>query len=305
MDALQARQVVIVSGYEWFDSPGGGWYIRARCPDPHFGLRDYDPMKDYPRLFRRFAEIHLPGSSVEDSKQRILDFANKYGLLRHPARLSPDIGGVWQFESFASQIIVTAEPLSDWLESAKDMDSACALWNAICARDEGVDNQEELREVLSRALECQPREDQLKVPLAAEDIQECLAHSDAEGLLFLAWASLQSIVNHYLRRNAQPVLLRPDRQAAKLHITSRGLLGSVWLQLAYEASGLNVSKQCKNPKCREFFPVGPTTRRSHAEYCSSSCRWQHYNKLHPNRSKRSKGMADDRAAGKGVQDHGR
>lgn len=76
---------------------------------------------------------------------------------------------------------------------------------------------------------------------------------------------LRGLVNHGLRNNTYPVVLKGG-----IRIAPSNLLGAMWLMFVREATGEVVIRACDY--CHTLIPLSPTSAKRGKRFCSDACR---------------------------------
>src|SRR5689334_21211799 len=106
------------AGYRWIDSADGRRICAVDAEQPDWFGSDryetpYHPLKRS-ALFREFADL-------EPTENRILDFANRFGLLGR--------GGNFTLETTSGPTSVRAETFASWQAETKSLKTAIAFWD--------------------------------------------------------------------------------------------------------------------------------------------------------------------------------
>lgn len=252
------------AGHEWRRALGSGTVLCERniADAPR---RVYQPLMEYPALFREFAEL--------DGLDEIRRFADRYGVLFDRYGLGDTVREKASYHSVGA---ASGSSRTTWLRSIAEIKIVVDLWDSI----EGGKIQR-LRNLISwkvgGSVEYQfttPSRQSWKLLASAGE-----THPFKPGeLLKPARYALQREINDRLSNEdssdqqalagisyAPRLLRRPD---AKLHVVMRprNLLSAMWLQLAQVVGGSHELRKC--PMCsRHFLPS-----RSDAVTCSDVCR---------------------------------
>jgi hypothetical protein len=208
-------------------------------------------------IHRQFASL------VDKDINHILDFANRYGLLRRHAVhdlifRNPDTGHQVQM----------GESLLWWQEEIIELDSCLKLWDMILSREKAISD------ILLW------HRDGITIRFGNEDVQlvnranmnllDKWDRGDTRGpaLYFLSLEMEKRLVNTLTAKisdsGEQEVYFYPD-----------SLLSAIWLMFLLEISGSSRLLRCRI--CGDFF----NTNDPRAQFCSTRCRMRNYRKRKP------------------------
>lgn len=252
------------SGYEWRDAEGSGAVLCER------NIRDarswvYQPLRQFPVLFREFAEL--------DGLEQIRRFADQYGVLFDRYELEDSVSAKGTYHSVGA---ASGTNRTEWLRRIAEMKLLVDLWDAI----EGCKIQS-LRNLISwekgghvvyRFIT--PSRRSWKLLARAGE-----AHAFRPGeLLKPARYALQNEINDRLASenssSAQdfrgisyaPRLLRRSDTQLRVVLRPHNLLSAMWLQFAQVVGGSYELRKC--PICGGYF----RPKRSDAITCDGACR---------------------------------
>ena len=89
------------------------------------------------------------------------------------------------------------------------------------------------------------------------------------------WLQLQRFVNRRLERSFAPRLLVGDSDRPQIYLVPQHLHGALWWQFAQAVDSGRTHRHCD--QCGKWVEISWSTggRRSHARFCSDSCRVRH------------------------------
>lgn len=216
--------------------------------------RYYDPFRDEPSLFYKFARLTPDESSIQT-------FANQYGCL-------------WS-EGYRTD--ESSPTLLDWQGAITDMVDIISLWTAILDEDQG-----RLRE----HVRWKGRRVEFISPLARwariTDISDrCRGFQAAEhpykvgDLIGPATGFLD-----FLMRVPPPIApsIKPIRigKAVRIQLEVWRLMDALWLQFVSAVAGSKKYRNCEH--CGDPFELAPGVNRADRVFCSDSCRVSGYRK---------------------------
>ena len=263
----------------WCFVPEGGFLFekvpapahaeRLLIPNPgSTGTRRYQPLRDCPFLFRRFAEMKPDETGVKE-------FADQFGFLGH-GQVLDDI------TQFTSQKRIIGERLAHWQSQVYTMRILVKLWDSLREND-WVFLGKVIRWTTSEIIQFNPRvedfSDLPEIAIGAEPI--AAPHSHLESLQRFQPGDTIEPAKVYLMESVKKQL--EGRVALDFSLNSQGspilrysaknLLGALWLQLAESIIGNAVPKHCEY--CKQWFEVsGKKGSRSDKRFCSAACRNQ-------------------------------
>jgi hypothetical protein len=257
---------------------------------------EYEPLREDRALFLKFAR-------TDPTKDDILKFANRYGLLGGSARCwirlrrapsaAQETRIVWPSGSLGPMamdpahpyILAHGESLRFWQNEINEMRAMLQLWRS--ARGTQPDVQTLSRHIRwsspDRAMyDSEPDIDPLE-PFYVEPVPDrfrwrypILVSGIPPGdVVTPAFQVITAFANSWLRDNASPQL-RLDAEDAipHLNIVPNSLLGALWLQLAQAVAGNKEYRDCS--KCGEPFELSPDAYRTNRRFCSDKCRSKTY-----------------------------
>ncbi|MBN2463539.1 MAG: hypothetical protein JXB43_08085 [Dehalococcoidia bacterium] len=221
-------------------------------------------------LHRQFAGL------VKKDDEDILEFANKYGLLKR--QLVHDL--VFRNQDTGRQLQL-GESLLWWREEIADLAECLDLWDMVLVGDE------ELKNVVLW------HRDGITIGLGNSYVQlvgranmNLLGRwhkGDTKGPA-LYYLSLEA--DKRLANTLTPKML--DSQSRDIYFLPDTLLAVIWLMFLRETSGIARSIQC--PGCGEFFDA----RDPRARFCSTRCRMRGYRKRSTRKLRRRKVIEEDK-----------
>jgi len=221
-------------------------------------------------LHRQFAGL------VKKDDKDILEFANKYGLLKR--QLVHDL--VFRNQDTGRQFQL-GESLLWWREEIADLAERLELWDMVLAGDE------ELKNVVLW------HRDGITIGLGNSYVQlvgranmNLLGRwhkGDTRGpaLYYLSLEADKRLVN-----TLTPKML--DSQSRDIYFFPDTLLAVIWLMFLREISGIARSIQC--PGCGEYFDA----RDPRARFCSARCRMRNYRKRSTRKLGKRKAIEEDK-----------
>jgi hypothetical protein len=237
--------------------------------------RQYSPLKDFPALFRDFAQLRT------DDPDAILAFANRYGKL-----------GISSFMEFASpekpnsRLVSIIETRQEWRRQILDMSEAVALWDLIRLRD---------RDGLSRCIlwrqggngehwtydthhELESGQAPPSGRRRMQFIEPVLDLFKPGDVFMPAMFLVQRWINEHLAEHVSPHLLYDLALGAQvLNVVPHDLAGAMWLQLARAIAGNKEYVACK--ECGRWIEVShrqADRRTKRREFCSDACKSKNY-----------------------------
>jgi hypothetical protein len=248
--------------------PMGGWYERQR----------YQPLEEYPALFRTFADIPA-------TEEGVLAFANKYGSLGDCKPIVLDGHG-----PESQRTTGYGELLLTWIEQIHAMQRGIEVWDAFVAGD-----LSKLRQVIHvdkdgeriRAMYLDKGErgtsgvlifDSENYPL---DLSPFISSTDVR---YPAQFYVQQIINERLQKHTSPIRLLyvPKENRLRIHVRPTNLLGCLWLQFARAIDGNRDYRRCR--ECGDWLEISLTANRTSRLFCSDACRAKAYRERKKSRS---------------------
>jgi len=244
-------------------------------------VRVTHPLRDTPALFKTFSD--LAGRSDQEN---VLAFADRYGWL-----------GVT--EGYLDCRIIEGTPknpapvelIHTWLDAISDMRHAVDLIDAVNSDDCRTLKQwitwHGAAAVYQRKFKWGSHIYRLE-PEFDQWLRDVMKSGD---MVSAAKVVAQKFINQGLNRHTATRLLFGDnREALRLHVVPKNLLGAMWIQAAQAAEGGRAFRRCEN--CATWYAVAPELARSDRIYCSRNCRFKAYRKRKDEAHRlRSKGMA--------------
>lgn len=252
----------------------------------------YEPLVRHSGLFRTFADV----GPDEDGMR---EFARKYGPLgiQEPYRgeFPEEWAGVLRMErdplsgSRLSRASLSlgdptcyGERLSHWREAASRMREAVALWDAV--------RSAELAQVKAAVLPwtsahvgqtfvATPQPQYLGDEARSLSLVESVGRAvgSAEVAPTLASTLLDRFINAHLHVFGSVGFGAKGRTQANLYLTSRNLLGAMWLQFALAVDGDKDYETCAG--CGDWFEIGGAGgKRPQSKHCSEACKARAYRK---------------------------
>ncbi len=228
-----------------------------------------------PDLFLKFTSID------PDQHEKILEFANSYGLLG----FSP----LWLFPKSGSKdqrtTNIFGELRSHWHEHLHSMKAAVSLWEALRKDDTKVLSQCIVWRGTDRVDYNWPPSSDFFTPWSTHvtiaskqvnpDLLDRLRSGDVEGPARLY---LQDVVNKNLKKLVAPNLLWtiPDRKKMGLFIVPDTLIGCLWLQLAGAIAELRKFRTCDGCGKPMLVASEGSGFRTNRKTCSGACRVKVY-----------------------------
>ena len=238
-------------------------------PESSASNQSYQPLIEQPALFCHFADL-----GMDPVPQKILKFANKFGLLGEfePVR-----------DSLSEQLaykIQAAEFIDYWYQHLHAFVPMMRLWNAIT---------KEYTQYLKSIIKWQPdyscvryrHEMTESAVIASKTIENELFLSFVPGdLLRPAQVVLASIINENLTKYCSPVLSLTDKTHTKwqLDFDCQNLIGVIWLQFAKAVESHLEYRRCL--ACKNPFIPHSGERGKKKMFCTDACKSKSYrNKL--------------------------
>lgn len=230
----------------------------------------YEPLKKEPALFKNFA--HTPATEAE-----VLEFANTYGSL---------LGGGGTFivadgESNAWR----GEPFSLWVKEIHAVACWLRLWMMLRTKDKetvkehirwkGADTVMYASDPGMHSKEWwgKPKAHEHVFTARREDLSVPFKTFSRPDVLKPGWYFLEEGLNRALAvegKGASPRMRRRPRGRLGVFFIPHGLLGAIWLQLAYAIDEGRTPLRCGY--CGKTFMVGKGEARRSRKYCSDSHR---------------------------------
>lgn len=235
------------------------------------GGSSYDPFREEPSLFRRFAE--LPPTD----KEGMLAFAKEFGLL--------GVSELSVVERSVVDQLVLAEPFDAWVREVRAMKHAVDLFDAIQARD-----QKRLAQwitVTERAVKYR-REDALgftHFTFTLPSRERGGSQPPKITLFAVARGILQSrYVNDRLREYTSLLVVDAGRERQpRLRAVPANLLGALWLELARAYDGNIHYRRCEWSPCQKWIEITRTFdgHTKAARFCCDAHRVYDHKKRNP------------------------
>ena len=221
-------------------------------------------------LHRQFASL------VRKDDRDILNFANKYGLLKRQS-----VHDLVFRNNDTGQQLQLGESLLWWKEEIADLAKCLDLWDMVL-----VDN-EELKDIVLL------HRDGITIGLGNNYVQLV---SSANMNLLDKWhkGDIKGPALYYLSLEADKRLVNTltpkmlDSQSRDIYFLPGTLLSVMWLTFLQEMSGATRSIKC--PGCGEYFDA----RDPRARFCSTRCRMRNYRKRSTEKLKRRKAIEGDK-----------
>jgi hypothetical protein len=282
-DVFEFGWYVPGGGYCWVESSAADGPILEEQPGDKFTL--YEPVREYPALFREFA-------GLEEGPESFLRFANKYGSLGAIGT----VGG----------IDPAPETLRYWVWQVGRMRQAVRLWDMVQARDRaslakyfGRDPRPDEPGWVYRPAPGDPPGNPFRIawarpnrgqPVAAAPDPYFDAYRKGDALFLARFAVLQW-VNEGLLGDVPAAVRAPSadksgvvalllfslqRGTQELCIHPYDLASALWLQLARAIAGNKEYRQCK--ECGGWFEVSSDkdARTARRVFCSDPCKSRDY-----------------------------
>lgn len=226
-------------------------------------VRSYEPLENK-SLFKIFSNL-----TVDDNK--IIDFANEYGLLGE--KLSTK-------RSFGEHEPV--EPLSFWKYHINRMSHAVELWEHIQKKDKkwlskhikwvGDKNQP----ITNAKIIFRGTANSKSAIIASKGYEETfLKQCTFEETYRPARFYLQKLVNNELvDRVTNKLLFKNDCSGSYNVITANNLIGFMWLQLSLSIEGDLKYRKCV--VCKKTFRLDHRNRGKPRRFCSDACKSKDY-----------------------------
>ena len=231
------------AGYRWVSDQGKRWLGEEPGATQ---IRLYDPIRECPALFQRFAELHPKESAI-------LAFANEYGLLGIPRESLQE----WARHTARMRDVVAL------LDAADREDSkALARWITLQETAMGTSATLRRRETGSRET-LRPGDDDLA------------RYLEPKNRVLAARFFADKIINSELEANSSARMLYDPRDGShELHVVPSSLLGALWIQAGDLAAGRRDYHKCE--QCRTWIALSPDTSRADRRFCSDRCRTKAY-----------------------------
>ena len=255
---------VAVGGYQWVETDWGT-ALTAKPDQPGPPSRYLPFSKGYAGLFRTFAELVESGPS----KEAVLTFANRYGMLGAPvARLAKDIRVAAEPEALSRQS--EAGKFVEHLDPDPNVGDAQWCWKfQLYAMYQTLLEENELREHIEKA------------PTQRDSVTE-------DGIQWSARFVSSKIEKALALTMAPRLVWSPDREDFRLRIAPRSLLGALWMQFAESLSSSVSLRRCK--VCSRLIQISKVSpgAREDARLCSDKCRAKAYRE----RKKKARQLAE-------------
>lgn len=267
----------------WRISPNGDrhegaerrWLIAANLPagERVFQDKHYNPLSGNSCLFLAFAEI-------DPEPEKILAFANKYGLLGF--EMENPVSGTMSLTS-------PAEFISMWKEEITTMQRALDLWRLVEKQDipalteslapymRWIEADTEFRSGNSTgAHDDLPRDLDPKWLRYFRMNPHCLDWFRTGNVLLPARCRVQAVVNEQLTGRTSPRVLWDDAERSRwgLYFVPNSLAGALWLQMAQAITLKRDYRRCR--QCNTWFEIDHYTARTNRYFCSNACRSKAY-----------------------------
>jgi Putative ATPase subunit of terminase (gpP-like) len=254
-------------GFRWMDASAIAdatprrWLTDAVPVGLAMDVRRYNPLDEYPALFRTFADTPL----TEDGISR---FANQFGGL-----------GAWEqirLTSGPEVVMGMGESRQIWMNEIDAMRRAVQLWDAVRHRDAPWFEQHV--RVESRSSE------EIWVSYLEEGV---LYHREVIGPDLAGFVKphdvrrptllvVQKMINTRLWEQTAPRLLYdPERDGLGVYLVPKNLLGALWLQFARAIDGNKDYRRCGG-RCGQWMAISLDAHRTHKRFCSDACRNKAY-----------------------------
>ena len=281
----------VTGGPQWFLTDGHPWGMSRL-------VRDYEPLNQFPTLFLTFAE-------TRPTREGVLAFANKYGLLGGdvsvPIRLpipqsgrAPLMVTLETEQGEQSYAMGTGEALDTWGREIQEMRQVVELCEMT-----GREDQEGLsRYIKWRAggvyftytmqdanrwsgaqlseLSGQPDASGFGSHISDEQFRpHLLGRFERGDAVKPALAYMQRVVNLHLENRVSSRLLwgPHSHDPLGLYNVPHSLVGVLWLQFAKAVAGATAIRVCD---CGNRFPISPRIGRKDKVFCSETCRVRAY-----------------------------
>ena len=246
------------------DRPGRWLVLRGKSEST-----PYQPLEDEPVLFRTFAD-------VKDTESGVQEFAKSFGWLGTGDQII-------ETRRRGRSLLESGERLVYWRQAILTMREATALWDALLKDDWPalrkritLTNQEgggmaavyvgqHLRGVKAVITNGRIR----------ANWQRHLVGPLHKRYSRAGWLQLQRFVNRRLERSFAPRLLVGDSDRPQIYLVPQHLHGALWWQFAQAVDSGRTHRHCD--QCGKWVEISWSTggRRSHARFCSDSCRVRH------------------------------
>jgi hypothetical protein len=273
--------LITVSPPEGADHEAGAYLVPIVPLGRYAKNRTYRPLDNTPALFRIFADT--PPTAVGIPK-----FANEFGQLGHPTRISPP-----EEVPVGKYFWGLAESMDFWGAAISQMQDAIQLYDAC---------QTEERALLSSRIVWDKNSVRYNAPsspfkkahpgfLIASDIwgKQATAAYKRGDLVAPALAAVRWIVRYHLQMYPMTLALFTDTRKPPFRFTDRpvptSLLSALWVQLHYAIRGNKEYSECD--QCGRWFEV-TVEKRKDARFCSNACRFKAY-RLRQKRAKQLHG----------------
>lgn len=236
------------SGYELQEIKGKTRLMYA----PDTTWTSYPPLQKFTGLFRIFIDL--------DTKEKMLHFANHYGLLGVP--MNPrDIAA----DDKTKVLPIRQEWLVEWTANIQKMRGPVKLWNAM----QNADHDYVKQVIRWKKSPKRVSYEDGNTFISIRDI-----HTDGSPIKYgdtrwPAWFFIQDRINEALKDSVAPRMLWNSYNELKIYHAPKTLLGVMWLQFADAVSYDLEFRECA--WCGMSFEITRTTR-SDRLYCSNSCR---------------------------------
>lgn len=294
----------VCQDYVWITGLVSGREVRGLVSHP-CPRTSFEPMKDRPALFKKFAQLGLCLDPL--NLDAIRAFACEYGTLGRYARMTlthTDGLPPWVGPEPVSQTIV--ETSDDWQNEARIMAAAVELYDAIRSQ-----NKAKLEEAITLEgsasllykIECGGSSESSCVDLHRASNSYLRPAYEQRDIATLARACLAQVVNGHLddtsasfegtlnvieirKGNTRAGIVCRADGGLELHTIPTSLLGALWMQFALVVTGQREFKTC--PNCLSDFEVGwekegeRETKKRSAKYCSQGCHDAYHNRRKKN-----------------------
>lgn len=234
--------------------------------------REYEPIIEYPALFREFAMIDSGGDGI-------FAFANRWGALGSEGTCV--IMPVDESDSERpNRRIIWGEVIEIWELEIFNMFNAISIWDAARHHDEKllktriwwVEGKVYWRPDPGRW------DSVVELYVATSDYHpERIDPIRQDGLERAGLYLVQDLVNEGLRSRVHEEL-QWDEATGKptIRIVPGNLIGAMWLQFALAIDGDNEFGKCS--ECASWYVIAPGAGRPDKTYCSNACRMRAYRK---------------------------
>ena len=229
----------------------------------------YQPLEDAPVLFRTFADVKHTENGVQE-------FAKRFGWLGTGDQII-------ETSRRGRRLLESGERLGYWRQAILTMREATALWDALLQDDRSA-----LRKRITLTNQEGGGTDAVYVGQHLRGVKAVITNGRIRanwqrhlvGPLHkryrrAGWLQLQRFVNKRLERNFAPRLLVGESDQPKVHLVPQHLHGALWWQFAQAVDSGRTHRHCD--QCGQWVEISWSTggRRSHARFCSESCRVRH------------------------------